>query len=724
VRGGVKRPALFAVLLLLFLFEFLFFGIEESFGRDELFQEDEPVEIKADTITHDKTMSTLYASGNVTVTQGGVSISADSVVYDGGLGIVTAEGTIEGNDEGGNLLSGDTFRFDVKRKTAVIVNGRLFFKGENVYLNGDRMKKTGRETYEIEGGTFTTCDCNEGETPPWSITSKKADVTVGSFLKAWHNFFKIKGTPVLYFPYFSAPIKRERQTGFLAPRLGYSSMKGASVYNSFYWAMSRSTDATFFLDIESSRGGGGGLEYRYIRRRGSQGTFNFSYFRERDIDRVRSFRADEQNLSRPETAKEGRWLLEYSHEEKAPFGFVFRADLKMVSDDEYFLDFGKGDERSLESLETTISLSKNWHDYNLVVEFRIFDNLLVGDDSETLQRLPQITFSRAGSRLLRVVPLYLALESTFVNFERESGIEGQRLDFRPRFSLPFNPGGYLEITPSIAPRATLYWDKNNVEGRFQDRYIYDVTVNAATTFVNVLSYSNNGGGLEKVRHTIRPGLTYTYIPEVIQDDSPSFDASDRIERKSELSYSLNSILTGRFREGDKARYRDFIYLNFSQSYSVVEAARTIIVPGDKRRPFSALSGEVILDPSEAFTLAAKGSYDVYDRVMAEYDVSMAMRDRRGDRVDINYRFINNTNEFLDFSTGVKATAAIDLFYRNRFSLFSNKSIETNYSAEYRHQCWNSRLTYTRRLDENIVLLTFDLLGIGRVGGISSAFGGD
>ena len=105
---------------------------------------------------------------------------------------------------------------------------------------------------------------------------------------------------------------------------------------------------------------GTGLEYRYIRRVGSEGEFYFYHFMEKDIDRVRSFRADETNLSRPETADDSRFLLKYSHREQAPFGFVFKADIKIVSDDEYFLDFGVGDDRSLESLESTLSLSRNW----------------------------------------------------------------------------------------------------------------------------------------------------------------------------------------------------------------------------------------------------------------------------------------------------------------------------------------------------------------------------
>jgi lipopolysaccharide assembly outer membrane protein LptD (OstA) len=135
-------------------------------------------------------------------------------------------------------------------------------------------------------------------------------------------------------------------------------------------------------------------------------------------------------------------------------------------------------------------------------------------------------------------------------------------------------------------------------------------------------------------------------------------------------------------------------------------------------------GEIIIDPSERFTFTAKGRYDVYDGLMEDYDTSVALRDRRGDRLDVKYRFIKDSTEFLDVAAGIKVATPINLSYRNRFSLDGSKSIETVYGLEYTHQCWNARFTYTRQLDENIVLLTFDLLGIGNVGSFGSAFGGE
>jgi LPS-assembly protein len=703
-----------------FFFGLIIFLPASSSSYDGSLPEDQPIEINADSIIYDKDNNMYYAFGNVVVVQGQVSITADKITYDLKGALLTAEGEVEARDEGGNVLTGENLRFKVDEKTAIVTHARIFFKEENVYITGDEIRKTGEETYEIDRGTFTTCDCEEGEKPAWSFYSKSAEIIVGEYINAWNNLLKIKGVPVMYFPYMRAPVKRKRQTGFLTPGLGYSTIRGLKFDNAFFWTISDNTDATFYLDLEARRGLGKGVEYRYIRKRGSEGEFYFYHFKEKDLERVRSFREGISNLSRPTTAQDERWIIRYIHREDMPYGFIFKADVNIVSDDEYFIDFGRSGERSLESLETTVSLSKGWGDYNLVGQVRVFDNLLVGDDRATLQKMPEVTFTRA-SRSIFGSPFYLSMESSFINFEREEGIEGQRLDIYPRLLLPMNPGGYFEITPSIAPRETFYWSKKNPEGKYQDRFIYDIRVDLTTTFIKVISLKNISNGLQKLRHTIRPKVTYTYIPEQIQDYLPSYDAMDRTARRNEIVYSVNSIMTGRFKNNNEVTYRDYIYLDLSQSYNIVEAARELVSPGDERRPFSDVSGELRIEPAWWTSITAKGKYDPYNGWMEDYDASLGLHDKRGDNLNLSHRFIRDTNEYLDISAGVKVLGSLDLTYRNRYSYNTKKSIETVYKMKYKTQCWNSELTYTARIDENIVLLTFDLLGIGRVGGLSSTF---
>ena len=62
-------------------------------------------------------------------------------------GIATASGSISVVDEGGSTLSAKSLQFNLKDKTAVLANGRLFYREDNIHLTAENIKKTGPETY-------------------------------------------------------------------------------------------------------------------------------------------------------------------------------------------------------------------------------------------------------------------------------------------------------------------------------------------------------------------------------------------------------------------------------------------------------------------------------------------------------------------------------------------------------------------------------------------------
>lgn len=681
----------------------------------DLFTQEAPVEVNADKITYDRTTDTYHATGSVEISQPGIILKADSAILDMAAGVATASGSISVVDEGGSTLTGKSLQFNLKDKTALLVNGRLFYRADNIHLTADRFEKTGPESYKAEDLSYTTCDCPPEESPAWSFEATTANVVVGEFLTGWNARFYIKGVPVLYSPYISVPIKRDRQTGFLQPKPGYSRLRGFVLDTSFFWAISKSTDATFYLDIETERGLGKGLEYRYIRTRQSYGQISYYQYQENDMNRVREFRDELSNLSRPVDADNNRWRLKYQHHETLSNGVKLRADIDLVSDDEYFIDFGKGtNERSLESIESNISASKSWSVFSLVGQFRLFNNLLDQEDATTLQRLPEVTFTNTEKKLFNS-PFYISSESSFVNFWRKEGIKGQRIDAHPRLSLPMSPGGWFDFTPSIGGRATFWLVDNHPDGTWFERYIYDARADLTTTFVKI--YGMDMPRVKALRHTFRPGLRYTYIPDVVQSGLPDFDAEDRITAQNSMTYSINSTLTGKLVEDSGTSYFDYLYLDLRQSYNIHEANRDLLSPTDERRPFSDITGELVIRPSKRVWGNAKGSFDVYESRFNSYDIAVSAFDKRGDSLSAAHRFVRDGANYLEASLRARISRGLDLTYLKRFSFDENRSLETAYGAEYVHQCWSATLTYTERLEEKIIYLTFDLLGLGRVAGI-------
>ncbi len=685
-------------------------------AAENLFKKDAPIDLTADNVTYDKTTNTYHAKGNVIIVQEGTTLKTDEAMINMESGAAYASGKVIVLDEGGNDIKADEMKMNMKEKTIVLARGRLFYKKENIHLNADVIRKTGKETYEAQRLTYTTCDCPDDESPAWNFYARDAQLTVGEYLTGWHSFFEIKGVPVLYTPYISVPIKRDRQTGFLQPKPGYSKLRGFVLKNSFFWAISRNTDATLYLDEETRRGLGKGSEFRYIRTRSSAGEANFYHFKEKDIDRVREFRKNVDNLARPKNATDDRWRFKLLHNESLFDAGALRANIDMVSDDEYFIDFGKGAlERSLESLESNLSYTKNWSIYSLTSQMRFFNNLMTPDDRRTLQMLPAAAF-KSTNQTVAGSPLYLSTESNFVNFARQEGATGQRLDLIPRLSLPMRPGEWFDLTPYAAPRATFYSIKDDPNGRYFDRYLYEAGVNSATTFLRV--YLTDFEEMKALRHTIRPTLTYSYIPEAIQTDLPKFDSVDSIAQSNLFTYGLNMTLTGKFgKTGEPTRYHNYAYLDLSQSYDINEATRKLLVAEDERRPFKPVIGELRSSPASWASLTAKGVYDVNNNWFTSYDASADVTGYKGMKLSASHRFTRGQTGYLEVSARSPLIHDVDITYLKRFSVTAYKTLETSYGLNYRHQCWSYALSYTERPEEKIVYLTFNLLGLGRVAGV-------
>src|SRR2546422_125893 len=93
----------------------------------------------------------------------------------------------------------------------------------DVEVVADRIEES---LYKIYRGPFTTC---EDDPPPWSVhlgtaTADFDDMLIGRNASVW-----VRGVPVVPFlPVFATALGRQRQTGFLAPTFGSSTLRGFS----------------------------------------------------------------------------------------------------------------------------------------------------------------------------------------------------------------------------------------------------------------------------------------------------------------------------------------------------------------------------------------------------------------------------------------------------------------------------------------------------------------
>lgn len=684
-------------------------------------QKEFPVEIDADSITFDQENGIYVAEGNVVASQAGVTLRADRVVIDMENGRLVATGNLTGSDEGGNELKGDSIELDLDLKSAVFINGTLFFKKNNIYIKSDEIRKTGPQTYEAGYTTFTSCDCDyeAGEKPAWSISTRSSNITIGKYFTGWHSVFRVKSLPLFYLPYVKFPIKMDRQTGFLMPSPGYSDVRGATLSNPFFWAISPTTDSTLTLDLDSKRGTGVGLEFRHYSSRLSYSELHLYYYSEDDIDRVRRFRENVDNLSRPLSADADRWELRFSHDEMLPHTLKLRADVNIVSDEEYLIDFEDDkDRRSVASLESTISLTKDWKLHSLVIEFRRFDSLLDENDDDVLQKIPEITFTALPRRILDT-PFYISFDLSAVNYIRRVGTEGQRVDIASKLSMPLRPGGLFEFTPSITPRYTKYRVIGPTDVSYPDRAIYEFRTDVVTTLVKEFPASGDKEARAPMRHTIRPRFAYVFVPDVDQQGIPSFDEIDAIAATNKLEYSINTTLNRRYTEGGKLKRREYLYFNLANAYDIRETQRSLASAFDKREPFDDLKAELRLRPVKAISLVAQGEFDLYDKVFNRYDATLILADNRGDSFYITYRSERSLQTlYMEGGAKLYFHRTLDLTLKQRYSFDLERSLETRADLEFRQQCWGATLTYQRTPEEEKLLLNFTLENFGRLVGLS------
>ena len=126
-------------------------------------------------------------------------------------------------------------------------------------FTGGVVEKTGPDHYVVYDGTITTCELPQ---PKWEFNAHKIVVEVGGNASIYRSTFRIEGVPVFYFLRDSSRGAQPRQTGFLIPNIGNSSIKGTIFGDSVFWAINRSMDLTAGAEYFTRRGWAPQIDFR------------------------------------------------------------------------------------------------------------------------------------------------------------------------------------------------------------------------------------------------------------------------------------------------------------------------------------------------------------------------------------------------------------------------------------------------------------------------------
>ncbi len=536
----------------------------------------EEIDVTADKLSVEESGKVIKAEGNVEIKRGETTLKAGKMTVNRETRDVEAEGDVSLIGPEWELKA-QGLQFNLPKETAVIRDGEIYIESNHLSLTGKRFEKFEGQSYFVDDGGFTTCLCESG-VPTWKITAKEIELTPEGEGIIRGGKFHILDVPVFYLPYGFFPVRTKRKSGFLFPKPGYSNEEGFTYQQPYFWAISKSTDATIVGNIETRARAGVWGEFRHIFNRNTNVRLNAAYFNEFARDNPESDIID-QNIADP-TIPQDRWAFGIKHRNANSSGWQTYSDIFAFSDDlftrELFDKFDLDDvqERNVRTSRygrSSVGFLKGFDDMMLQGDWTYYQDF-IQPDQNTLFGVPKLYFNgRKGIG----GPFELSWRVEGVNYMREDNADGARLDIRPEISLPFRLSNYLFGSLDVAPRETLYY-LYRTEGTFDQttaRGLVEVRSHVGSSISN--TFNLNGARLKKIKHVIEPGVQYLFIPWANQSGIPIWDGTDRINRRNLLTFSLVNRFWGKIaREPvEKPRDKDVELLGPATASDVKEIAR-------------------------------------------------------------------------------------------------------------------------------------------------------
>ena len=720
-----------------------------------------PVNITADSLSHDTTNGVYIAEGDVLVTDGATTLRADRVIYHLEEGTADAEGNVRLTSDG-EQVTADAVSYAMESQEGTITNGTVFIKSNNLWIKSASLEKRGENHYTAERARITTCD---GEKPDWAITGRKFDITIEGYGTAQHVMLETAGIPVVYTPYLLFPVKIKRQTGLLSPTIGYSSRKGLDYIQPLFITMGESMDTTIYANYMSERGTKLGAEFRYMGSTESKGIFFAEGFNDSKIDDGTDTDNDYGYEGSPNRTNTDRYWFRAKVDQALPGGFTAKLDLDWVSDQDYLRDFEDGPGgynatqssmeefmgRSIEDYTDTVrtnslSVVKSTNAFTASLSGIWNDDIIARSqetDDTTLQQLPSLTVTQSRSSL-GIGSMQYSVEGGATKFYRKdltsSTYDGDRTYILPKVYMPFSVGA-LSVDPSAGLRG-LWWDTRTLDtdSAFsgpQTTAVPEFTTDISTEFFRIFDTKTEWA--DKIRHRIKPTLTYDWQDELDSSLYPTFDTIDDLKGKNEITLKLDTFFTSKKGDEKVATYRDFITGTISQAWDINEEKETDQSKwrnGITKEPFKPFYAELIFSPSNALSVQFDATWSWYESEFLTQNTSLTMGEADGPRLSLSHRKKRDPLESIHEGLGMvpsstyessdSIVASLDMVLGRGFSLdvdyerdlLDGHGITKDIGITYQSGCWAVFTRFEESTDDTKIAFGFELTGLG---GLDSSY---
>jgi LPS-assembly protein len=520
-------------------------------------------------------------TGGVEVHYRDYVLTADKAVYDESTTELEAEGHVQvkgGPDD--VIINADhgQMRLDVHTARYYNVTGTIgvhtgshsvvYTTANPFYFTGRVLIQTGEGKYRIVDGSMTNCRLPK---PDWQLISRSIDLVNGK-ASTTNSVFKFLGVPLFFLPYLRHPTDETgRQSGFLIPVFpsNYSSVRGYTLGEQFYWAISRSMDMIVGTEYYSKRGWAPNGDFRYKGPGIDHVTVRWNALIDRGFE-------EQVGTTIPTAANKvagqrsnllaGPVGYEYVNQGGVDIGALARKDFSgqtyLVSNVEFLSNYVYRlvfDDNYTQAVSSEVSsVVAMTHAHNGFIpsfsldRFQTFASATNGDEARIIH-LPSLRYD-VLDRPLRTSPLYWGLSSSLDYLSRsEPQFHARnvgRFDFHPHISLPFSMGGW-SFVPEGALRETFYSGSQTPDLTGNNNGTPSISHAALNRADVEASVDIRPPAIERdfalprfnriLRHVIEPELTYRFVGGIGEQarDVLLIDTTDIATNTNEAGFFLN-----------------------------------------------------------------------------------------------------------------------------------------------------------------------------------------
>jgi LPS-assembly protein len=305
--------------------------------------------------------------------------------------------------------------------------------------DADRIEIEGRQKYRTFNVNYTACEVGESD---WFLRASDLEIDKDRQIGTAHGArVDFLGVPILYSPYLTFSLDRQRKSGLLHPTFGSTGNSGTEISIPYYWNIAPNYDATLTPRLMSKRGEMLNTEFRNLGDR-SSGELRVEVL---PHDHVK--------------ADSNRFALNVRQAKNWDNGWTANLNIQKVSDDTYFTDLTTQIASTSQSILPRSGLVGKsgtwWNDgtWNSTASLQRWQTLQTNPYSPITAPYNRAQLTLAATKQ-NAGYADLELTSSAVDFTHPSLQNGRRYLAYPSALLPMqNSFGY--VTPKIGMHMTL-----------------------------------------------------------------------------------------------------------------------------------------------------------------------------------------------------------------------------------------------------------------------------